>query len=162
MPKKYEYAVPHQQDVPNERQRKAFRDINEQFKQIALDVGNLTTQVASQGGTTTATQAPVLVQQLPSAQPIQQPSGGTTPGVMAVITFLVDASGAPVVQALPAASTVGQIVIIQKTDATANGVTGHPDGTDTINGVNADTAPITLQTDTIDLIVVAVGAWIIF
>lgn len=95
MPKKYEYAVPHQQDVPSDRVRKAFRDINEQFKQIAVDVGNLNSTVAAQGGTTPATQVPVLIQTLPSAQPIQQPSAGATPLTATFVTVANESATLP-------------------------------------------------------------------
>ena len=80
----------------------------------------------------------------------------------APISYLVDATAGPIVQPLPAALTVGQIVVIQKTDATAHGVTASPNGTDTINRVNANSPSITLQNDTLSLLVVAVGAWLIF
>lgn len=80
------------------------------------------------------------------------------------ITYLVDATAGPVVQALPAATllNIGLIIVVQKTDATVNGVEAGPNGTDTINRVNANSLPITLQNDTLNLLCVGVGAWVIF
>lgn len=88
---------------------------------------------------------------------ISASGGSSTPPSV----FLEDATAGPVVANLPAAATVGQMAIVQKVDSSGNSVEGKPNGTDTINGVNSNTQPITLQWDAILLVVVAVGAWAI-
>lgn len=90
----------------------------------------------------------------------QETVSGTGPAGPPTV-FLEDATAGPIVVPLPAALVKGQSALIQKIDATANGVSGQPNGADTINGANANTNPITLQWDVIRLTVVAVGAWAI-
>lgn len=80
-------------------------------------------------------------------------------GASTITSYPIDATAAPVVQNLPAATIVGQLAILIKTDATANGVSAHPSGTDTINGVNADSTPMTIQNDSMLFLCTAVGAW---
>lgn len=85
----------------------------------------------------------------------------TGTGAPAPLIFRCDATTGTFTQNLPAALVVGQLAVIKKTDATANGVVAHPFGTDTIDGVNGNTTPITLQNDALRLIVAAAGAWAI-
>jgi hypothetical protein len=179
--RKYQFPVPHQQDVPNDRQRKAYRDINEQFKQIAEDVGDLSTKVSTLSPTTAMPAS--IVQQLPSAQPVQQPSGGVTDATTLAIfdlethgiadspyaiaaglnTFLMASAsaGADFVAVLPAATGSGNLVVIKKMDANAHNIAITPTGADTIDGVNA-AVNITLQYDALRLIDAGVGVWLIW
>lgn len=78
---------------------------------------------------------------------------GATPFVS-----LSDATAGPVTVNLPAAAAVGQLAVIQKIDASGNGVAAQPAGTDLVNGSNSATSPITLQWDVLTLMVVAVGS----
>lgn len=85
-------------------------------------------------------------------------SGGGGGGLLPII-FRCDATSGTFDQLLPAATTVGQVVVVQKIDSSMNGVVVEPAGSDLINGVHANVDPITQQWDTVRLMVVEAGSW---
>lgn len=178
--RRYEFPVPHQDDVPNERQRKAFRDINDQLKKIASDLTQIVAQLASTAKAVTAASSSTLVAALPSSQPIQQTASqpsvftslsiGVTvitnaqsPYAPSVTDCFIDASaaaGADTVINLPAATGSGRVFIIKKADANAHNIVINPNGADTIDGVNsAANSTISLQFAALNFVDVAAAKW---
>lgn len=70
-------------------------------------------------------------------------------------------AGADFVFNLPAATGSGQIAVVKKMDANAHNIAITPNGTDTIDGVNA-AVNIALQYDALRLVDSAAGAWSIW
>jgi hypothetical protein len=77
---------------------------------------------------------------------------------MAVL-YLANASvAAPFVFNLPAATGSGLVIVIKKMDSNAQNIAVTPNGTDTIDGVNA-AVNITIQYDDITVCDIGTGAW---
>lgn len=79
---------------------------------------------------------------------------------MASIFLCSSSAGADFVFNLPAATGTGNVAVVKKMDANAHNVAVTPNGTDTIDGVNA-AVNISVQYDTITVCDSGTGAWVI-
>lgn len=71
-----------------------------------------------------------------------------------------DATSAAFAVTLPAATVAGQHFVVKKTDASANAVTLTRAGTDTIDGAN--TYALTAQNETVEVISMGNGKWLVY
>ena len=79
---------------------------------------------------------------------------------MATIFPCSASAGADFVFNLPAATGTGHVAVIKKMDPNAHNIAVTPNGTDTIDGVNA-AVDVSIQYDTVTVCDYALGAWII-
>ena len=78
---------------------------------------------------------------------------------MATLFQCSSSAGADFVFNLPVASGSGSVGVIVKIDSNAHNIAVTPNGTDTINGVNA-AVNVSVQWDSVTIVDVGSGAWV--